>query len=67
MDAFNIYERVDRCVCCGDPIPEGRQICPTCAGDLDSPLRNIPYSVKKKAKKDYKRYKKELKKLCRKT
>ena len=21
---------VDRCVCCGEIIPEGRQICPTC-------------------------------------
>jgi uncharacterized Zn finger protein (UPF0148 family) len=23
-------ENVDRCVCCGEIIPEGRQICPIC-------------------------------------
>ena len=21
---------LDRCVCCGEPIPEGRQVCPAC-------------------------------------
>lgn len=21
---------VDRCVCCGEPVPEGRQVCPIC-------------------------------------
>lgn len=21
---------VDRCICCGDIIPEGRQVCPAC-------------------------------------
>lgn len=21
---------VDRCVCCGEPVPEGRQVCPQC-------------------------------------
>ena len=26
---------VNRCVCCGDIIPEGRQVCPACeAGQL---------------------------------
>ena len=23
---------IDRCVVCGDVIPEGRQVCPTCIG-----------------------------------
>lgn len=23
----------DRCACCGEPIPEGRQVCPTCEQD----------------------------------
>ena len=22
----------DRCVCCGEVVPEGRQVCPTCEG-----------------------------------
>ena len=25
-------ENADRCVCCGDVIPEGRQVCPACEG-----------------------------------
>ena len=30
-DEINFYRRnVDRCVCCGDIIPEGRQVCPKC-------------------------------------
>ena len=24
---------VDRCICCGEIIPEGRQICPICESD----------------------------------
>lgn len=23
----------DRCVCCGEPVPEGRQVCPSCEAD----------------------------------
>jgi hypothetical protein len=25
-------DNADRCVCCGDVIPEGRQVCPACEG-----------------------------------
>lgn len=24
----------DRCVCCGEIIPEGRQVCPACCGEI---------------------------------
>lgn len=27
-----IAHNADRCVCCGDVIPEGRQVCPGCEG-----------------------------------
>lgn len=27
------YNNADRCVCCGDVIPEGRQVCPACEGE----------------------------------
>lgn len=30
--AASTYENADRCVCCGDVIPEGRQVCPGCEG-----------------------------------
>lgn len=26
---------VDRCICCGEVIPEGRQVCPKCEGKTD--------------------------------
>ena len=26
---------VDRCVCCGSYVPEGRQVCAACSGDFD--------------------------------
>lgn len=26
----------DRCVCCGEIIPDGRMVCPVCAGDVES-------------------------------
>jgi hypothetical protein len=26
---------LDRCVCCGAPVPEGRQICPNCERGRD--------------------------------
>lgn len=33
----DIGANADRCVCCGDVIPEGRQVCPACeAGDVRS-------------------------------
>ena len=29
----------NRCVCCGEPVPEGRQVCPNCERDAeDDPL-----------------------------
>ena len=31
------FENADRCVCCGEIVPEGRQVCPSCetGGDCD--------------------------------
>ena len=30
-DIVALVERnVDKCVCCGQPVPEGRQVCPQC-------------------------------------
>ena len=26
---------MDRCVCCGFPVPEGRQVCPVCEGKAE--------------------------------
>ena len=26
---------MDRCVCCGFPVPEGRQVCPGCEGKAE--------------------------------
>ncbi len=26
----------DRCVCCGDEVPEGRQVCPMCESVIDA-------------------------------
>lgn len=32
----------DRCVCCGEIVPEGRQVCPSCeAGDIKSYNKNV--------------------------
>lgn len=28
----------DKCVMCGTVIPEGRQVCPKCAGEFDEPI-----------------------------
>lgn len=28
---------VERCVCCGAVVPEGRQVCPICEADTDRP------------------------------
>lgn len=27
---------IDICVCCGRPVPEGRQICPTCEKEVNN-------------------------------
>ena len=32
---------VDQCICCGAAIPEGRQVCKTCAGLVDKHHRYI--------------------------
>lgn len=32
----NIGDNADRCVCCGDVIPEGRQVCPGCEGGTNA-------------------------------
>lgn len=29
-------DNADRCVCCGDVIPEGRQVCPGCEGGTNA-------------------------------
>lgn len=28
----------DKCIMCGTVIPEGRQVCPKCAGEYDEPI-----------------------------
>lgn len=30
-NVINAFENADRCVCCGEIVPEGRQVCPSCA------------------------------------
>lgn len=40
---------VDRCVCCGEIVPEGRQVCPSCERKANCPmtLENIAkYNIK---------------------
>lgn len=36
-EVINAFENADRCVCCGDIVPEGRQVCPGCetGGNFD--------------------------------
>ncbi len=36
-NVIDAFENVDRCVCCGEIVPEGRQVCPGCetGGDSD--------------------------------
>lgn len=34
MDADIHHDTADRCVCCGDVIPEGWQVCPGCEGGV---------------------------------
>ena len=31
----------DRCVCCGEIVPEGRQICPQCGAKMDGGNNNV--------------------------
>lgn len=40
----------DRCVCCGEIIPEGRQVCPQCEGrvEKDGERADTPYDLKEK-------------------
>jgi len=26
---------INRCVACGEPVPEGRMVCPSCNGEID--------------------------------
>lgn len=37
VDVIDAFENADRCVCCGEIVPEGRQVCPGCetGGDCD--------------------------------
>ena len=30
VDVIDAFENADRCVCCGEIVPEGRQVCPDC-------------------------------------
>ena len=36
-NVIDAFENADRCVCCGEIVPEGRQVCPGCetGGDSD--------------------------------
>lgn len=34
--AESTYENADRCICCGDVIPEGRMVCPQCEGGTNA-------------------------------
>lgn len=36
-NVIGAFENADRCVCCGEIVPEGRQVCPGCetGGDCD--------------------------------
>ena len=31
---------VNRCVCCGEIIPEGRQVCPDCENEINGGIQN---------------------------
>jgi uncharacterized Zn finger protein (UPF0148 family) len=44
---------VDHCVCCGSPIPEGRQVCPICEKNTNKHrkidgYKSIPFIIKSK-------------------
>lgn len=37
----------DRCICCGEIVPEGRMVCPNCMAKLkDAPMTLKPYVQK---------------------
>lgn len=41
----------DRCVCCGEIVPEGRMVCPICERNLaDAPLKLVPNQATKTLK-----------------
>ena len=52
-DDIQLYRPdVNRCVCCGEMIPEGRQVCPNCERNLtDTPLILKPIDSLRKEKK----------------
>ena len=33
--------RVDRCVCCGEPVPEGTQVCPGCLKQAEDATKKV--------------------------
>ncbi len=33
--------RVDRCVCCGEPVPEGTQVCPECLKQAEDATKKV--------------------------
>jgi hypothetical protein len=35
QDPLRLVDNVDRCVCCDEIIPEGRQVCPSCEGGAE--------------------------------
>jgi hypothetical protein len=47
MNDFN------RCVACGDLIPEGRMVCPTCEAEAQKSLLNRLFPVHSKARNDF--------------
>lgn len=34
--------KIDKCVCCGEVIPEGAQVCPKCLTSLEPPAKYLP-------------------------
>lgn len=43
----------ERCICCGDIIPEGRQVCPACEAKVDSLPKTQKNKPKRRAKDDH--------------
>ena len=53
QDKKQIYEQsADGCVCCGEYVPEGRQVCPTCEkkGDRAHELGRFCQGIKRKGR-----------------
>lgn len=40
-----ILGNIDVCSVCGDPVPEGRQVCPICMARIDDKLVKPDYSL----------------------